>query len=173
MDDILSEGELNHIIHSLRTSPLEWVGNEEWSKQMSMVEQLNVQAAYEASQGGEERVRDAFVEADKMTYLVHELILLDLWRTQVLPELLRLGKPQTSFQVYMVIFNEANVANILDTILFARSACEALEDSAIDLLDYAIRTLSQLCGGEIQVPKSDDFKETLSNWNLLTSMMEV
>ena len=163
-DDVISEGELNHIIHSLRTSPLEWVGNEDWSKQMSMLEQLNVQAAYEASQGGEERVRDAFVESGKMPYLVHELLLLDLWRTQVLPELLRLGKPQTSFQVYMVVFNEANLANILDTTLFAQSAGEALEDSAIDLLDYAIRVLSQLCGGEIQVPKSDDFKEALSNW---------
>ena len=162
--EILTEGELNHILSTLRTSPLEWVGNEEWSKQMSMLEQLNVQAAFEANQGGEERVRDAFIEAGKMPYLVHELILLELWRTQVLPELLLLGQPETSFQVYMVMFNEANVANILDTTLFAQNACEALDDSAIDLLDYACRVLSQLAGGEIQVPKANDFKEALSNW---------
>ena len=162
--EILTEGELNHILSTLRTSPLEWVGNEEWSKQMSMLEQLNVQAAFEANQGGEERVRDAFIEAGKMPYLVHELILLELWRTQVLPELLLLSQPETSFQVYMVMFNEANVANILDTTLFAQNACEALDDSAIDLLDYACRVLSQLAGGEIQVPKANDFKEALSNW---------
>ena len=33
--EVLSEGELNHIVSMLRTSPLEWVGNEEWTKQMS------------------------------------------------------------------------------------------------------------------------------------------
>ena len=97
--DILSEGELNHLVSSLRTSPLEWVGNEEWTKQMSLLEQLNIQAAYEAQQGGEERVRDALVEANKMSFLVHELILLELWRKEVLPTLLLQGTPQTSFQV--------------------------------------------------------------------------
>ena len=97
--EVLSEGELNHIVSMLRTSPLEWVGNEEWTKQMSLLEQLNIQAAYEAQQGGEERVRDTLVEADKMSYFVHELILLELWRKEVLPLLLQHGVPQTSFQV--------------------------------------------------------------------------
>ena len=64
----------------------------------------------------------------------------------------------------MVLFNEANVCNILDTTLFAQNACEALDETAIDLIDYALRVLSALCSGDISVPKSNDFKETLSNW---------
>ena len=99
MNDILSDLELSKILDVLKTSPLEWVGNEKWAKQMSMLERLNVQAALEARRGGEERVRDALVEAEKVPLLVHELILLELWRKQVLPELLKLGKPQSSFQV--------------------------------------------------------------------------
>ena len=164
MAEILSEVELNHILATLRTSPLEWVGNEEWTKQMSQLEQLNVQAAYEASQGGEELVRDALVESEKMSTLVHELILLELWRKEVLPRLMKLGTPQTSFQIYMVLFNEANVCNILDTTLFGQDACEALNDSAIDLVDYVIRILTHLCSGEVSAPKSNDFKEALSSW---------
>ena len=44
VQDILSDVELRHIVSSLRTTPLEWVGNENWSKQMSLWEQINVQA---------------------------------------------------------------------------------------------------------------------------------
>ena len=64
----------------------------------------------------------------------------------------------------MVLFNEANVCNILDTTLFAQHACEALDETAIDLIDYALRVLSALCSGDIAVPKSNDFKDTLTHW---------
>ena len=97
--DLLSDLELEHILSSTRTSPLEWIGNEAWSKQMSMLEQLNVQAAVEADRGGEERVRDAIVEAEKLPILVHELLLLESWRLNILPRILKLGKPTSSFQV--------------------------------------------------------------------------
>ena len=66
---------------------------------MSMLEQLNVQAAVEAERGGEERVRDALVEQNKLPVLVHELLLLESWRLNVLPRILELGKPKSSFQV--------------------------------------------------------------------------
>ena len=103
--DLLSDLELEHILSSTRTSPLEWIGNEAWSKQMSMLEQLNVQAAVEADRGGEERVRDAIVEAEKLPILVHELLLLESWRLNILPRILKLGKPTSSFQVrYNFVF---------------------------------------------------------------------
>lgn len=97
--DILSDFELNHSVTSLRTISVESVGNPEWSKQLSLVEKLNVQAALEADRGGEERVRDALIEAGKMPLLIHELLVMELWRTRVLPKLLKKGPPQSSFQV--------------------------------------------------------------------------
>ena len=99
VQDLLSDLELEHILSSTRTSPLEWIGNQAWSKQMSMLEQLNVQAAVEADRGGEERVRDAIVEAEKLPILVHELLLMESWRLNILPRILKLGTPTSSFQV--------------------------------------------------------------------------
>ena len=99
VQDLLSDLELDHILEVLATSPLEWVGNESWSRQMSMLEQLNVQAAIEADRGGEERVRDVLVENGKIPILIHELLLLELWRLNVLPRILKLGQPKSSFQV--------------------------------------------------------------------------
>ena len=64
----------------------------------------------------------------------------------------------------MVIFNEANVCNLLETISFGQSACEGMEESAIDLLDYAIRHLTQVASGEI-APNPLSFTTQLSHWS--------
>jgi hypothetical protein len=38
-----------------------------------------------------------------------------------------------------VLFCEANVVNLLDTLVFHGDACHALEEAAVDLVDYIIR----------------------------------
>ena len=102
MQDILSDVELRYIVYSLKSTPLEWVGNDTWSKQMSLWEQINVQAALEASRGGEERVRDNLAESEQMPLLVHEVLILEMWRNRVLPKILSRGMPKSSFQVCLV-----------------------------------------------------------------------
>lgn len=66
---------------------------------MSLIEELNVQAALEANRGGEELVRDSLVERQLLPVLVHELLTMELWRAEVLPQILKRGKPESSFQV--------------------------------------------------------------------------
>ena len=66
---------------------------------MSMLEELNVQSALEAERGEEERVRDALVERDKMPLVVREAALIELWREEVMPRILKMGEPETCFQV--------------------------------------------------------------------------
>ena len=66
---------------------------------MSMLEELNVQSALEAERGAEERVRDALVERDKMPLVVREAALIELWREEVMPRILKMGEPETCFQV--------------------------------------------------------------------------
>ena len=53
-----------------------------------------------------------------MPLIVHELVTAELWRAQVLPRILEIGKPASSFQIYMVLFHEANLVNLLETVLF-------------------------------------------------------
>lgn len=64
-----------------------------------MLEELNVQSALEAERGEEERVRDALVERDKMPLVVREAALIELWREEVMPRILKMGEPETCFQV--------------------------------------------------------------------------
>ena len=66
---------------------------------MSLIEELNVQAALEAQRGGEELVRDSLVERQLLPVIVHELLTMELWRAEILPRILERGKPESSFQV--------------------------------------------------------------------------
>jgi hypothetical protein len=125
--DVISQLELESILSQLRTSPMEGVGNVEWSRHMSMLEQLNVQAALEAKRGGEERVRDALVEEQKMPLLVHELLLLEMWRIHVLPKILAIGTPQSTFQVRSnkMLKTRASAA-LISTLLYYRAGTYTL-----------------------------------------------
>ena len=44
----------------------------------------------------------------------------------------------------MVLFNEANMCNLLEITLYSNEACVALDESALDLTDYCVRNLSLL-----------------------------
>jgi hypothetical protein len=48
----------------------------------------------------------------------------------------------------MTFFNEANLANLLETCLFHGPSCESLGDSAVDLADYCIRQLCAVVNAE-------------------------
>ncbi len=102
--EIISDLELGHIIGSLRPCGLEEIGSKDWVGQMSMLEELNVQLALEAERGAEERVKDAMVEADKLKLVVREAMLIELWRDEIMPRILRLGEPKSSFQVCSIFY---------------------------------------------------------------------
>lgn len=96
---IISDMELDHILRALKPSDLEDIGGKTWIQQMSMLEELNVQAALEARDGLEERVRDSLVEHDKLGLVVRDMILVEIWREEIMPRILREGQPESSFQV--------------------------------------------------------------------------
>ena len=66
------------------------------------------------------------------------------------------------FQIYMVLFNEVNLTNLLETILFSSSACEALGDSAIDLTDYCVRHLTCIMSTFADQEIQDNKKRTIT-----------
>ena len=99
--DIISDLELENILNSVHESSLEQIGGKLWVEQMSMMEELNIQAALEARYGkshtvklgfylhvyrlgGEERVRDLLVENEKLSLIVHEVLLIELWRKEIM-----------------------------------------------------------------------------------------
>ncbi|CAB1353430.1 unnamed protein product, partial [Coregonus sp. 'balchen'] len=72
--------------------------------------------------------------------LVHEMILVELWKQKVFPVLCQLQdfNPKSTFPLYM-IHHEATIINLLETIMFHKDSCEAADDSVLDMVDYCHR----------------------------------
>ncbi|XP_046882428.1 zinc finger MYND domain-containing protein 10 isoform X1 [Hypomesus transpacificus] len=119
-----------------------------WFKQHDYLEKLNMQAILNASAAQEEFIKELLVSHGKIPILVHEMILVEIWKQNVFPILCQLQdfNPKSTFPLYMVIHHEATIINLLETVMFHKDSCEAADDSLHDLVDYCHRKLTLLVG---------------------------
>uniref|UniRef100_A0A671W899 Zinc finger MYND domain-containing protein 10 n=1 Tax=Sparus aurata TaxID=8175 RepID=A0A671W899_SPAAU len=118
----------------------------QWFRQHEYIEKLNMQAILNASAMHDEFVKEFLVSYGKIPVLVHEMILVEVWKHKVFPVLCQLQdfNPKNTFHLYMVIHHEATIINLLETIMFHKDSCEAADDSVLDLVDYCHRKLTLL-----------------------------
>ncbi|XP_054883098.1 zinc finger MYND domain-containing protein 10 [Poeciliopsis prolifica] len=138
--------EAEGFIQSLEIFSLKDVGSVRWFRQHEFIEKLNMQAILSASAMHDEFVKELLVSFGKIPVLVHEMILVEVWKQKVFPILCQLQdfNPKSTFHLYMLIRHEATIINLLETILFHKDSCEAADDSLLDLVDYCHRKLTLL-----------------------------
>lgn len=139
--------EVTYFIESIRPFEIKDIGSPKWLEVHEMIIKLSQQAHIEAAGYREEVVKDMLVSRDKLVMLVHEGFCVLLWKTKVLPHILDIDpNPLATFLIYTVLFHEASVISLLDMALYHESGCEALKDSAIDLVDYCAQAVAQVIG---------------------------
>lgn len=109
-----------------------------------MIEKLNMQAILSASSNETEYVKDALITLEKLPLLVHELITSELWREKIFKQcLLKMDfQPKNTFIIYLILYHEATIVNLLETVLYHPDGFQALEDTIYDLIDYCHRVMS-------------------------------
>lgn len=117
-------------------------GNHTWLHQQGKLEKLLHQAQINASTFSHEFIKDVFLVEDKLKTLVHELLVSECWKASVLPHLV------TNVDIsslYMLLFQEQIIANILELVLYHQDALGSLqEEDLVELVDWAWRKLSVL-----------------------------
>ncbi|XP_042360814.1 zinc finger MYND domain-containing protein 10 isoform X2 [Plectropomus leopardus] len=105
-----------------------------------------MQAILNASAMHDEFIKELLVSYGKIPVLVHEMILIEVWKHKVFPILCQLQdfNPKSTFHLYMVIHHEVTIINLLETIMYHKDSCEAADDSVLDLVDYCHRKLTLL-----------------------------
>ncbi|XP_064633011.1 zinc finger MYND domain-containing protein 10-like [Lineus longissimus] len=137
--------EAEAYVDALEVYDLKDVGCEKWSRQHEYIEKLNMQAVISASAQEEEFVKEYLITAAKIPLLIQDLLSVEIWKQKIFTEFSNINfQPKTTFPIYMVLYHEATVANLLETVLFHRESCEVAEDSMLDLLDYCYRKLAYL-----------------------------
>ncbi|XP_065166951.1 zinc finger MYND domain-containing protein 10 [Atheta coriaria] len=170
MDSILSPAEIDFYIETMREYAIHEVGSDNWLDWHDRLQKLNQQAVIEATSMRDEQVKETLTTFGKSHILVHEAILISIWKQKVLPHLLKfVPNPETTFIAYTVLYHEAIAASLLELIMFYGAGCERLGDSAADLLEYVYENAAQLlvikCEPTADVCQMSGQQEILRNKN--------
>ncbi|XP_024390858.1 uncharacterized protein [Physcomitrium patens] len=104
------------------------------------------QAHYNTMVHNDEFVMVALTSHDKLGLLIHELLVIEIWKEKVLPHILKaLAEQPSNINIHLVLYQETTIVNLLEVILFHREVCEAMDaDSLLELTDYCYRKLVYL-----------------------------
>ncbi|TPX63207.1 hypothetical protein SpCBS45565_g06751 [Spizellomyces sp. 'palustris'] len=153
---VLPEYESHHLIEGLLEFALEDVGTKAWMKQHQVIERLNMQAHYNTQKMNEEFVTEGLILASKIKTIVHDLLLIDAWKTRILPLIQSKIERANTLNIYFIIYHEATVLNLLEIVLYNSAACEAGADALVDLVDYCAKKIAALGSWEDTPPIDED-----------------
>uniref|UniRef100_A0A6Q2XAG4 Zinc finger MYND domain-containing protein 10 n=1 Tax=Esox lucius TaxID=8010 RepID=A0A6Q2XAG4_ESOLU len=172
---VLFPGEAEGYVQNLETFTLRDVGSPRWFRQHEYIEKLNMQAILNASATEDEFIKEFLVSLGKIPTLVHEMILVELWKHKIFPILCQLQdfNPKSTFPLYMVIHHEATIINLLETIMFHKDSCEAADDSVLDLVDYCHRKLTLLANRASRDDNASPCKRIPSESKDLSSIQDL
>lgn len=87
---------------------------------------------------------DNFVTNDKMSTLVHDLLVSEAWKDNIFPLIKKDIANVTSIKSYMCLYHEATIVNLMEVMMYHRTAVESDEDALVELIDYCYRKLVNL-----------------------------
>jgi hypothetical protein len=141
--DILTPIEIEAYAQSIQPSKVQELGSLRWLEKHDRIEKLTMQAIVQALSNREETVKEMLISFEKLGVLVHELVLVELWREILFPKLMK-ENPQCSFSVHAILHHEATCINLIETVLFHEDAAETLADTVLDIIDYCFHALNAL-----------------------------
>jgi len=100
----------------------------------------------------DEYVMDSFVTFDKIKPVIYDLLMMEVFKEKLYPLVKKEMCQINSIRAYMIMYHEASVCNLLEVMLYNRSACESADDVLVELIDYCYRKFSGL------VTKCDQLK---------------
>ncbi|KAJ7522424.1 hypothetical protein O6H91_18G009900 [Diphasiastrum complanatum] len=129
---LLTMHEADCIVEKLTCFDIEQVGGATWLKQQKRIEKLNLQAHYNAIAHCDEYVMAALVSHDKMGVLMHELLVIEIWKEKVFPCILQMLIATSSTLILsLVLAQESSIINLFEVILFHRETWDALDENSV------------------------------------------
>ncbi|KAG2497473.1 hypothetical protein HYH03_004627 [Edaphochlamys debaryana] len=167
---VLSAHEAEHIIQQLQPLGIDEIGSTKWYQQHSWIEQLNMQAHHCAQTHSDEFVVELLVSLDRLHVLIHELLAMEAWMANAYPLLKEhLAASVDSASVYMLLYHQVVLANLLQIALHHAHASESLsEDYALELADWCSRCLVRLVaeGQALAEPRERTAEEIMAQTSL-------
>jgi hypothetical protein len=131
--------------------------------QCQNIKKLNMTAHKNVIDGKDEEVTQAFMSNGNLSLLVQALLINEKWRNKIYPHVKNHVNENNSLKVYMILFNESVVLNLLEIMLFSKSACISLGASLADLVKYCNRRIRYLLVNKEQALASFHMKSQVQD----------
>lgn len=141
---ILDSMEAERYVESLQKFDITQVGSSAWMEQHRRFEKLNIQAHQNAMTNSDEFILEAFLTFSKLDTLLHDLLLIEIWKESVYPLLLDTLTGRNNMRLYFILYHEATLINLLEVFMYYRHVCEAGGEKFLELVDYVGRKLARL-----------------------------
>jgi zinc finger MYND domain-containing protein 10 len=140
---VMSPADTEICIRQLRSFPIEEVGTSAWKDQRESLERLNMCTHGNAVQKTDDFVKSFLLEHDKLGDVLHELLVMEVWRQRVLPNITEAiaHNPTAS---YMFCAYESVLVNLLECICFYEETVLGFGDDILELIDYCWRQVARL-----------------------------
>ncbi|KAG5499777.1 hypothetical protein GH5_03912 [Leishmania sp. Ghana 2012 LV757] len=130
-------------VRQLRSFSMEEVGTSSWKDQRETMERLNMCTHSNATQKTDDFVKSFLLEHDKLGDVLHELLVMEVWRQRVLPGVVD-AVTQNPTATYMYCAYESVLVNLLECICFYEEVVVGFGDDVLELIDYCWRQVSRL-----------------------------
>ncbi|AYU80205.1 hypothetical protein conserved [Leishmania donovani] len=141
-------------IRQLRSFSMEEVGTSSWKDQREAIERLNMCTHSNAMQKTDDFVKSFLLEHDKLGDVLHELLLMEVWRQRVLPGVVE-AVTHNPTATYMYCSYESVLVNLLECICFYEEVVAGFGDDVLELIDYCwrqvVRLFSEKSIGEVPI----------------------
>jgi len=143
---VLDVFECERLVEALEPFEPKTVGTTTWVQQHCSIDRLNVQAHQSVQNQTDEFVVEALMSFDKLPVLVHELVLVETWKAKAMTTLHdELEALKSSVKPYLIMYQEAVLANLLECCLFSENAAQAVgEAGLVELVDWCTRKITYL-----------------------------
>jgi hypothetical protein len=115
-----------------------------WHMQHEYMEKLNLQSHFNILHRGDEFVKEALVDMDKVPIVIHELVAAEVWKFKVWPMIEGHISEHARIRAYNCLYHEATLVALLEALFFHQDACEAAGERLMELVDYCDRKINWL-----------------------------
>ncbi|CAM39583.1 conserved hypothetical protein [Leishmania braziliensis MHOM/BR/75/M2904] len=130
-------------IRQLRSFSVGEVGTSSWKDQREAMERLNMCTHSNAMQKTDDFVKSFLLEHDKLSDVLHELLVMEVWRQRVLPGAVE-AVAHNPTATYMYCAYESVLVNLLECICFYEEVVVGFGDDVLELIDYCWRQVTRL-----------------------------
>ncbi|GET89969.1 hypothetical protein, conserved [Leishmania tarentolae] len=141
--NIFSPVDADISIRQLRSFSMEDVGTSSWKVQREAMERLNMCTHSNAIQKTDDFVKSFLLEHDKLGDILHELLVMEVWRQRVLPDIME-AVTHNPTAIYMYCAYESVLVNLFECICFYEEVVIGLGDDVLELIDYCWRQVARL-----------------------------